>query len=328
MHELACHTWGFSDIPLEEAVQTIARLGFSYIDLGSGPHLDVDAAARNPKQAAREILDLLDYFHLKLTDLYILLPALSSADEGRRLYEVKLLERLLPFAAELGVPGITLSPGIETPEITEARLPHGRAVELRPAEPTDPEAELVTYRQPAVEPEDVQEDEDNDGPRPDAPPPPPTPFDYAVDSFQRIVEIIEDTDLRISFEPHVDSVAATPERALKMLETVPGLSLTLDWAQFTAQGIISREIEPLLQHTAHVQLRQAARGRLQTPYHEGIIDLSQVIELMVENDYRGAISIEYMNRSGWHGLAALDVVRETGLTRNEIRNARNRLLAR
>ncbi len=324
MLELACHTWGFSDMPLEEAVQTIARLGFKYIDLGSGPHLNIDNAARNPTREARVILNLLQDFHLAPTDLYILLPALSSADEGRRLYEVKLLERLLPFAAELGVPGITLSPGIETPEIKEARLPHGRAVELRPPGRPDPDADLVTYRTPADadEPDEV-----------DATPAPgpahigPTPFDFAVESFQRIVEVIEDTDLRISFEPHLDSVAPTPEKALRLLEAVPGLSLTLDWAQLTAQGAISSEIEPLLQHTAHVQLRQAARGRLQTPYHEGIIDLGQVVELLVANDYRGAISVEYMNRSGWHGLTALDVVRETGLTRDEIRNARKRVLA-
>lgn len=324
MLHLACHTWGFSDMPLEEAVQIIARLGFSYIDLGSGPHLNIDNAARNPAGEARTILNLLQTFHLTLTDLYILLPALSSADEGRRLYEVKLLERLLPFAAELGVPGITLSPGIETPEIKDARLPQGRAVELRPAGKPDPEADLVTYHLPA---EDDPLAEEESAPLPAPVHSQPTPFDYAVDSFQRIVEVIEDTDLRISFEPHLDSVAPTPEKALRLLEAVPGLSLTLDWAQFTAQGAISGEIEPLLQHTAHVQLRQAARGRLQAPYHEGIIDLGQVVELLVANDYRGAISIEYMNRSGWHGLTALDVVRETGLTRDEIRNARRRVLA-
>ncbi len=316
MFQLACHTWGFSDLPLEEAIQTIARLGFTYVDLGSGPHLNIDEAARNPTRQAAAIHDLLDYFHLELTDLYILLPALSSADEGRRLYEIKVFERLLPFAAELGTPGITLSPGIETPEITEARLPAARAIELRPRGRPDPDSELVSYSPPSM-PEDEEA----------AVPPGPTPFDHAVDSFRRIIDMIEDTDLRLSFEPHMDSVAATPDKALRLLEAVPGLSLTLDWAQFTAQGLAARDIEPLLPHTAHVQLRQAARGRLQAPYHEGIIDLSQVIELLLQYDYRGAISVEYMNRAGWHGLAPLDIIRETGLTRDEIRNARKRLLA-
>ena len=52
MFKISCHTWGFSDQPLDEAVQTIARLGFNYIDLGSGPHLDMDSAAKNPAKEA------------------------------------------------------------------------------------------------------------------------------------------------------------------------------------------------------------------------------------------------------------------------------------
>ncbi|NPV68841.1 MAG: sugar phosphate isomerase/epimerase [Anaerolineae bacterium] len=313
MFELACHTWGFSDLALEDAVQTIARLGFNYLDLGSGPHLDIDAAAKNPRREVTRISILLDDFHLQITDLYLLLPALASADEGRRLYEVKLFERLLPFILDLGVPGVTLSPGIETPEITEARMPRPEAIHLHPPERTEENAELVTYTRPhpsggAGEPAN------------------PGAFENAIDSFQRIVELTEDTDLRISIEPHLDSVAATPDRALALVEAVPGLSLTLDWAQFTAQGIAAREIEPLLQHAAHVQLRQAARGRLQTPYHEGTLDFRQVLSLLIANDYRGAISIEYMNRAGWHGLAALDIVRETGLVRDEIRLIRHELL--
>lgn len=313
MLELACHTWGFGELPLEEAVQTIARLGFNYIDLGSGPHLDTDAAAKKPQQNAAEIRSLLEMFHLQITDLYLLFPALASADEGRRLYEIKLFERMLPFIFELGIPGVTLSPGIETPEITQAKLPRAEAVELRPAPAKDPDAEPVTY-----EKKNTPDKSETIS---------PTPFDYAVDSFQRMLELIEDTDLRLSFEPHMDSVAATPAKALALLEAVPGLSLTLDWAQFTAQGIISSEIAPLLQHTAHVQIRQAARGRLQTPYDEGIIDLRQALTLLLDNGYRGAICVEYMNRSGWHGMAALDIVRETGLTRDELRMYREQLLA-
>jgi sugar phosphate isomerase/epimerase len=305
MFKLACHTWGFSDQPLEEAIQTIARLGFNYIDLGSGPHLDADAAAKKPHEEAHHIRVLLDRFHLQITDLYLLLPALSSMDEGRRLYEVKLFERLVPFAVALDTPGITLSPGIALP-------PPEREPDPFATHPADKEKTPEAAGEPAS----------GEAEAPAPSPPPPTPFDYAVQSLQRIVEVIEDTDLRLSFEPHLDSVAPTPQKALALLEAVPGLSLTLDWAQFTAQGIISREIEPLLPHTAHIQMRQAARGRLQTPYHEGAIDFRHVLEMLVEYDYRGAISIEYMNRSGWHGLAALDVVRETGLTRDALRSYR------
>ncbi len=265
---------------------------------------------------ARGLRVLLDYFHLEVTDLYLLLPALASVDEGRRRYEVRQFERLLPFVLELGAPGVTLSPGIETPELKNARIPR---LELytRPIDLDAEDAEEETDLEPGIF---------DTGPDEEPEPPPPSPFDYAVDSFQRILTLIEDTDLRMSFEPHIDSVAPTPEKALQMLEAVPGLSLTLDWAQFAAQGVITREIEPLLQHTAHVQVRQANRGRLQTPYHEGAVDLRQVVYLLNEYGYRGAISVEYMTRSDMHETPVLDVIRETALVRDALREARDEFL--
>ncbi|MBN1966798.1 MAG: sugar phosphate isomerase/epimerase, partial [Anaerolineae bacterium] len=122
MFDLSCHTWGFSDQPLEQAVQTIARLGFNNVDLGSGPHIDTDTAAKEPVEEAARIRKLLDRFHLNVIDLYLLLPALASADEGRRQYEVRLFTRLVPFAIALGAPGITLSPGIAPPQMADTAI--------------------------------------------------------------------------------------------------------------------------------------------------------------------------------------------------------------
>lgn len=314
MFELACHTWGFSDQPLEQAIQTIARLGFNAVDLGSGTHLDTDAAAKNPKKEAGRIRALLDRFHLNVTDLYLLLPALASPDEGRRLYEVKLFQRLVPFVVALGAPGVTLSPGIAPPESeTRRQKARGREAgdEENTAEDDPPSALPPATPPPASEPEPL----------------PKTPFDWAAESLRRVVEIAGETDLRVSIEPHLDSVAPTPDRALALLEAAPGLSITLDWAHFTAQGIVSREIEPLLPHVAHVQIRQAARGRLQTPFPEGGIDIQRMLTLLYQNGYRGALTVEYMTTFGWHGMAAVDIVREIGRTRDALRAYRRALLA-
>ena len=49
MLEIACHAWAYNNLPLKEAVGTIARLGFRNIDLGTGPHIDVKNAAKQPK---------------------------------------------------------------------------------------------------------------------------------------------------------------------------------------------------------------------------------------------------------------------------------------
>ncbi|MBN1562598.1 MAG: hypothetical protein JXA10_02080, partial [Anaerolineae bacterium] len=72
--QIACHAWAYNNLPLEEAVGTIARLGFRHLDLGSGPHLDVNRAAAYPAAEAETILQLLDQFGLTITDLYLMLP--------------------------------------------------------------------------------------------------------------------------------------------------------------------------------------------------------------------------------------------------------------
>ena len=50
--EFACHTWGFHDRTLGNALGTIARMGFRYVDLGTGPHLELNRIAQDPRGVA------------------------------------------------------------------------------------------------------------------------------------------------------------------------------------------------------------------------------------------------------------------------------------
>ncbi|NLF78400.1 MAG: sugar phosphate isomerase/epimerase [Chloroflexi bacterium] len=269
--QIACHAWAYNNLSLEEAVGTIARLGFRYIDLGSGPHLDVLRAAAQPHAEASRILRLLEPFNLSITDLYLMMPGINSPDPARRDDELALFEQLVPFAAALGTPGITVSPGIlykDGPDHSLAR---------------------------------------------------------ALPALMRMVDAVEDTDLRLSFEPHMDSVAQRPEQALLLLEAVPGLSVTLDYAHFVCQGIVRREVEPLLEHVAHVQIRPARRGCLQTTHDEGLLNIPQLVQDLHEHDYRGALTVEYMTTFGWHGMQRVSISKEIVRTRDALRNARARL---
>lgn len=271
MMQIACHTWSYNDLPFEEAVGTIARLGFRYIDLGSGPHLDVNRAAAYPEAEAAAIRRLLDQFKLTITDLYLMLPRTNSPDPAHRQKSLNLFEQLIPFATALGTPGITVSPGIihsDGPEHSLAR---------------------------------------------------------AIPALLHIVQCAEDTDLRISFEPHMDSVAQRPEQALLLLGAVPGLSITLDYAHFVYQGIVQREIEGLMEHVAHVQIRQAKRGSLQTPHDEGSLPIAQLLQELHDNGYRGALTVEYMTTFGWHGMQKISISKEIVRTRDALRAIRTRL---
>jgi sugar phosphate isomerase/epimerase len=271
MLEFACHTWAFNDLTLPEALGTIARLGFRYADIGSGANLNTQRAAENPRGAAAEIRDDLDLFNLKISDLYLMLPRISLADEDKRQREIELFKALVPFAVALGTPGITLSAGLAHPA------------------------------------------EDEEAP------------DRTVAALREMVKAGKESRLRVSIEPHMDSMAQTPEQAMKFINDVPGLTLTLDWAQMVVQDVFHDDILKLLPHTSHIQIRQAARAQLQTPFDRGRIDVKKVVTDVLAADYKGVIAVEYMNTPGWHGMVAVNAIQESSRMRDELRTARDSL---
>ncbi len=254
--QIAFHTWGLTDLTLSEALGTIARMGFRWVDLGSGQNFNAAKAAANPARAAEEIVEDLTLFNLKISDLYLMLPRISAAEEDKRQKELELFRALLPFAAALTTPGITVSPGLAHP----------------------PEDEAAWERTAAA--------------------------------LREMVSAAQAYALPLSIEPHLDSMAPTPALALKLIEAVPGLRITLDWAHMVCQDIFHDDIITLLPHARHVQVRQAARKQLQTPFERGRIDLGRVLEALDAASYAGAVCIELMNIPGWHGMMKVDPLRE------------------
>ncbi len=257
MIEFSCHTWAFNDLTLPEALGTIARMGFRWVDIGSGSNLNAARAAERPQAVAREILDDLATFNLSVADLYLMLPRISIDSEEKRQNEIALYKALLPFAKALGAPGITLSPGL-----------------AHPAE--DGEAQ-----------------------------------DRTVAALREMVKTGKDAGLRVSIEPHLDSTAPTPEAALKLVQDVAGLEITLDWAQMICQGARDKDVLALLPHTRHVQVRQAARRKLQTHFDKGALELDTLWSALQDAHYTGKICVEYMKTVGWHGMVAVDAIAES-----------------
>lgn len=271
MITFSCHTWAFTDLTLTEALGTTARLGFRCVDIGSGPHLNAPRAAADPLRAAAEIRGDLALFNLTLSDLYLLLPRISLADDEKRQKEIDLYRALMPFAKALGTPGITLSPG----------LVHA--------------ADDIDAR------------------------------DRTVAALREMVRLGTDAGLRVSVEPHADSMAQTPDEALRLLKEVPGLALTLDWAQMVAQGIAEADIRTLLPHARHLHIRQAAKGKPQTPVEGGKIDIVRVLDALHDVGYKGVVCVEYMTAPGF---APVDTLSESARMRDALRAARDALPTR
>lgn len=274
--EIACHTWAFNDRPLTEALGTIARLGFRYVDIGSGPHINVAQVAGDPRGAAAAIRRDLNVFNLQLSDLYLMLPRISLPDDVRRKKEIDSFRALLPFIVALEAPGVTLSPGLAYPDQNEDA--YARVVES---------------------------------------------LNTLMEATRRATPA---TRLRVSIEPHMDSMAQKPEVALQLLEDVDGLELTLDWAHLVCQDVFFDDIVKLIPKARHIQLRQAARAQLQLPFDRGRINVAQVIAALNDAGYDGIVSVEYLRTHGWHGTEEVETIREIAAMRDAIRDSRDNVL--
>ncbi|NBC31006.1 MAG: TIM barrel protein [Spirochaetes bacterium] len=135
--------------------------------------------------------------------------------------------------------------------------------------------------------------------------------------LERALEIAASADVELRFEPHMGSIADTPELALELVEAVPGLKVTLDVAHFTLQYIPTERVLSLIPHTGHVHVRQAKPGTLQTAWDEGTIDFLGLARELEKAGYEGAFSVEYVC-ADWFGVNRNDTLFETTQARDAL----------
>jgi sugar phosphate isomerase/epimerase len=122
-------------------------------------------------------------------------------------------------------------------------------------------------------------------------------------------------EITLSVEAHIGSVADTPQKAVELLTKTKGLTLTLDYSHFIKNGSAQVEIDPLLQFTSHIHLRNAAKGSSQTIFQESEIDWLQVIQKIKQFKYSGALTLEFCSQS-WENQNRVDTIGETVFLRD------------
>ena len=142
-------------------------------------------------------------------------------------------------------------------------------------------------------------------------------FDLSAQTLREYVDIAGSAGLRLSVEPHLESIVEAPERALELVERVPGLKLTLDYSHFLAQGIEPQRVHPLVPSAGHFHARQAAPGRLQAPASEGTLDFLDIVDRLKQANYDGYLCVEYTWQT-WRDCNTLDVISESILLRDKL----------
>jgi sugar phosphate isomerase/epimerase len=122
----------------------------------------------------------------------------------------------------------------------------------------------------------------------------------------------------LTIEPHVHSFLESPALALDLLARVPGLKLTLDYAHFVCLGHTQEAIDPLAAHAAHVHVRQARPGALQTKLAQGTINMAAMLGTLRDAGYTGWLSLEWVHQDYMDTLYD-DVLTETIAGRDALR---------
>jgi sugar phosphate isomerase/epimerase len=146
----------------------------------------------------------------------------------------------------------------------------------------------------------------------------------AADELLWRVERAAELKLTVAVEPHLGSIADTPERALQLAAMTPKLGFTLDYAHFTRAGFPDSRIEPLAARATHFHARCARKGRLQCGLKENAIDFSRALSALNRHRFKGWIALEYV-WIDWEHCNEVDVLSETILLREHLSTAARRL---
>lgn len=132
----------------------------------------------------------------------------------------------------------------------------------------------------------------------------------SAESLNELVEMSSGTGVQVAIEPHVHSCIESPEQTMALLDEVQGLKLVLDHAHYVCLGYRQEEIDPLLEHAAHIHLRQTKVGYLQTRLEQGTINYLDIFSQLKELNYQGYLALEYVHQD-YMGTLYEDVLSET-----------------
>jgi sugar phosphate isomerase/epimerase len=138
-------------------------------------------------------------------------------------------------------------------------------------------------------------------------------------NLNALMPMAKTAGVTLTIEPHVHSYLESPSLVLELLERVPDLKLTLDYAHFVCLGYRQEEIDELVPYAAHVHLRQARPGVLQAKLDEGTINFPALIATLRAAGYEGYVSLEYVHQSYMNTLYD-DVLSETVKMRDLVRS--------
>jgi sugar phosphate isomerase/epimerase len=135
-------------------------------------------------------------------------------------------------------------------------------------------------------------------------------LDLCAEACRALLAISRPAGVALALEPHVMGLLESPADTLKLLAEARGARLALDYAHFITAGYPQAAIDPLCEHAAHVHLRQAKPGFLQTRLEHGTLNFPAILDALRGAGYDGYLAVEYVHQD-YLQTDNVDVVSET-----------------
>lgn len=139
-----------------------------------------------------------------------------------------------------------------------------------------------------------------------------------IEACQELLAISLPAGVDIAIEPHVMGLLESPRDTLAVVEAAPELALALDYAHFVTLGYTQAEVDPLCTFAAHVHLRQAKPGFLQTRLEHGTLNFPAMLDALRQAGYDGYLAVEYVHQD-YLQTDNVDVISETVKLRDLVR---------
>ena len=125
--------------------------------------------------------------------------------------------------------------------------------------------------------------------------PKPDSMARAAEELAWRVEQAQAHDVVFAIEPHIGSLANTPERAAVLVQAVPGLTLTLDYGHFVPRGFAADEVDP-----PAPARHSLPRARRQQPERRDFLGRRRA-RLAAHSQHHGSNGVQRLARIGVRG---------------------------
>ena len=121
-------------------------------------------------------------------------------------------------------------------------------------------------------------------------------FDTSVQEYTWMLDVARKNELQLNFEPCIMSIAVEPAQAIRLVEAVPGVGLTIDYAHQVQIGLGADEIETMHPYAKHFHVKQSAQGEFEVKPEadNGAIDFTRLVNKLKTDKYDGVVTVEFV----------------------------------